>query len=207
MRLLTKLGLAIAAVVLLGAATPAVKADALTISSSGFNLTNLGNDGTGTPGMDSLFGASNTISRQITGSASFVALLNPMIFTTGFTGLNSGGPHPFTFSQEITINGQTQVLNLVGRLDIDHLVDTVHILSATPLTFNFNTFSVVVDVIPTSIEGWGEGNFSANLQARIRVDNCNPPAVPEPATLTLLGVGLAGVAAKLRQRRRSKIAS
>ena len=135
------------------------------------------------------------------GSSTFNALLNPLTFTTGFTGLNSGGSHPFTFSQAITINGQTQMLDLVGRIDIDHLVDTVHILSATPLTFNFNTFSLVIDVLPTSIEGWGAGDSHGNLVARITVNNdCNP--VPEPATLTLLGIGLAGTAAKLRQRRK-----
>ena len=52
-----------------------------------------------------------------------------------------------------------------------------------------------------NIEGWGAGDSHGNLVARITVNNdCNP--VPEPATLTLLGIGLAGTAAKLRQRRK-----
>lgn len=206
MRLFAKLSLALAAALLLVAATPAIKADTITISTGGFNLRNLGNDGTGRPGLDSLVGAPVSNSTYaITGSGTFHQALNQLIFTTGFTGLNSGGPHPFTFSQAITINGQTQILDLVGRLDIDHLVDTVHILSATPLTFNFNTFSSVVEVLPTSIEGCGAGNFWGEIDARITLNTHNNP-VPEPATLTLLGLGLAGVAAKMRRRRRSKIA-
>lgn len=204
MRLFTKISLALAVLVLSIAAVPAVKADPITISTSGFVLTNLGNDGTGTPGMDSLVGAPASQTHNINGGSSVIALLNPLSFTTGFTGLNSGGNHPFTFSQLLTINGQTQTLNLAGSIDIGHLVDTVHILASAPLTFNFNTFSVVVTVLPTDVDGWGPGTFCGDLKARISVKDCNP--VPEPATLTLLGIGLAGIAAKVRQRRRSKIA-
>lgn len=204
MRLLMKVSLALAAGVFAIAVAPTAKADPLTVSSGGFTLTNLGNDGTGIAGLDSLVGAANSTTRNVGHMDSYVALLNPLTFTVGFTGLNSGGSHPFTFSQLLTINGQTQVLNLVGRIDIGSVVDTVHILSAAPLTFNFSTFSVAVNVIPTSITGT-EGVFCGELKARIDVDDCNP--VPEPATLTLLGIGLAGAAAKLRQRRKSKTAN
>ena len=153
--------------------------------------------------MDTLVGAPTITTRDITGNRSFIALLNPLTFATGFTGPDSGGNHPFTFTQLVTINGQTQVMDLAGSIDIDHLVDTVHILSSAPLTFNFNTFSVMVSILPADIEGWGEGVFKGHLKARFDViDNSNP--VPEPATLTLLGIGLMGAAAKLRQRRRAK---
>jgi len=203
MRLFTKTSLALGALLICMAAVPAVKADPITVTSGGFSLTNLGNDGNGVPGMDSLVGASRTTTRNINGSGSFVALLNPLTFTTGFTGPNSGGDHPFTFSQLLTINGQTQTLNLVGNINIGHLVDTLSIVSSDPLTFNFGTLSVSVTVVPTDIYGWGEGIFNGHLKARIEViDNSNP--VPEPATLTLLGIGLVGAAAKLRQRRRAK---
>ena len=202
MRLFTKTSLALAALLLTIAAAPAVKADPITVSAGGFSLSNLGNDGTGVPGLDSLVGAPSTTTRNINGSRSFIALLNPLTFTTGFTGANSGGNHPFTFTQLLTLNGQTQVMNIAGSIDIGHLVDTVHILSSAPLTYNFNTFTVVVEIIPTSIDGWGPGVFCGDLKAKIHVNDCNP--VPEPATLTLLGLGLAGAAAKLRQRRRAK---
>jgi hypothetical protein len=203
MRLLTKTCLVLGALLICVAAVPAVKADPITVTSSGFSLTNLGNDGTGVSGMDSLVGASRTTTRNINGGRSFIALLNPLTFTTAFTGPNSGGDHPFTFSQLLTINGQTQTLNLVGNINIGHLVDTVSILASDPLTFNFGTLSVSVTVLPTDIDGWGEGIFKGHLKARIdAIDNSNP--VPEPATLTLLGLGLVGAAARLRQRRRAK---
>src|ERR1043166_4718714 len=121
MRLLVKLSLALAVVMFTIAAAPAIKADPITITSGGFNVSNLANDGTGAPGMDALDGFSHTVNTSFSGASSFVALLNPLTFTTGFTGANSGGSHPFTFSQLLTINGQTQTLNFVGSIDIGHL--------------------------------------------------------------------------------------
>src|SRR5882724_11484978 len=168
MRLLTKISLGLAAILISIAIAPAAKADPVTITSGGFAINNLANNGTGAPGMDALDGFVTTSTHTVKGGGSFIALLNPLTFTTGFTGLNSGGAHPFTFSQLLTINGQTQVLNLVGSIDIGHLVDTVHISSAAPLTFTFKTFSVVVNMIPTDVEGFG-GLSCGDLKAKITV--------------------------------------
>ena len=149
MRLLTKASIGLAVLIVAAAIAPATKADPLVIvQTSGFELHNLGNNGTVANGLDSLIGAAASTSQNLNGSGSFIATLNPLTFTEGFTGFGSQGSYAFNFSQPLTVNGQTQMLDLAGIIDIGTSEDSVHILSGTPLTFNFNTFSVVVNIIP-----------------------------------------------------------
>ena len=124
MRALIKAGLGLVILLVGIAIAPVAKADPITIQSSGFGLQNLGSNGTINNGKDELIGAAVSITHNLAGAGSFIALLNPLTFSTGPTGIGSSGNYLFNFSQLLTINGQTQMLNLSGSIDISPFVDT-----------------------------------------------------------------------------------
>lgn len=202
---LTKAGLALFGFIVFAIAGPTVKADPLTLvtDSNGFQLSNLGNNGVPN-GLDSLLGTAVTDTRTLAGNTgSFVGTLNNLTFTEGFTGFGSEGAYNFSFSQMLTVNGQTQVLNLSGLINIGTEQDSVHILSGDILTFDFDTFSVVATVLPSDVFGTANGDFFGALSAQFVVTPKDCNAVPEPTTILLLGTGLAGFAARMRKRRRN----
>lgn len=169
--------LASAALLLCGNISEAVP---ITYSTSSILLDNLGQVD-GTPPYDILSGAATTGSFNAPGTSTIV--LNPLLFTAGYTGPSSAGTSPFSFLALVTIGSVTHSVPIFGTISIGNTTDTMSILSGGPTLFAGGGFNTVLTVLPVSISDGGAGT-SGTLQATV-------VSTPEPGTLLLLGAGLA----------------
>jgi hypothetical protein len=101
-----------------------------------------------------------------------------------------GGPQTFT----ATLSGTVQILDFNDSIAID--------FDNTPQVFAYSggTFTFSVQDISQLNETAGFVGLNANISA-------TAAETPEPVSMLLLGSGLAGLAAKLRSRRKGKIAT
>ena len=200
-KILRGVAFSIALLVIIGASHAAARADEVTLTGSTTflnsvpNLTFTGNSFTGTTalGIGSLSGA-NSLGTFALGTGPLSAIGGAFqldILFTSPTGINGG-------------QGASYLASIVGTIspNIDQGGVNVHFLNPTQsFTFNdgVNTGSFSLTVADLFVQT----GRSANLTAGITGEQA--PAVPEPATLFLLGTGIAGVAAKIRSRRKAKL--
>lgn len=197
--------LTFALMVILGASHSAARADEVTISGSTTGIV------TGVPQLTFSGNAAFTGTTALNvGSLSGSNSLGSFFLSTAPTqGLGGSFTLNIAFTSPTGIaggQGATYTAVVVGTVSPNLDQGGVNIFFDNPtqsFTFNNSTGTGVFELTMANL--FVQTGRSAQLTAGIRGQQNAP--VPEPATLLLLGTGVAGVAAKLRSRRKAKLAA